>query len=485
MELLSIFVSTFNSIFKLAFVVFAGYIATRTAGFSSDARKVFSTVIFQFLIPALVLSQTATSVDRINTLIDWWYLPLCAIMINVINFSCTYAISRIFRLEQNVRRVFVYSVAFGNMMYIPLALVDSMTSESSIFGENANERGGAYICTFILMSTLIYWVFGYSYIQKNQSDDENVLDSMKTDEKGVEMKSEMTRIVISGDPTPLLVTTNISNSANSTTSFDISSEDDVDQKRVEEEPLISQKDEQKEMKLPTKNVCVVNEKPTPNSSISTQPTKDLNEKEKMISINNLKKVLKFVTIPFLWISKMYTDKVPLVVRRGINNLCTPPTLATLFGIVLVVLYPVRDFIFVNGPISIVGRSIKYLGGAAVVCALFVLGGNLSSGPKAGNIKWYVIVIGLFVRMVIVPALCIGINFGMWYFKMIPSDPLFFFVVCVESMTPPALNSTIVMNIVYPKGNSECSSLLFWAYLFSTITLSLWMVVTLSLITFMA
>ena len=137
--------------------------------------------------------------------------------------------------------------------------------------------------------------------------------------------------------------------------------------------------------------------------------------------------------------------------------------------------------FDEGALSILGRCFKYLGGAAVISALFILGGNLSTGPKGGNIKWYVIFIALLVRLIIVPAICIGLNFLLWYYGIIPDDPMFFFVCCIESCTPPALNSAIVINIVYPEGNEQASSLMFWSYLSSLFTLTAFMIVILQLI----
>ena len=185
MNILNIIQSTFNSIFKLIFVVFAGFLATKTANFNETVRRGYSTIVFQYLVPSVIFAQTATAVDRIDKILEWWYLLVICFIINLLSFPSIWLVAKIFKIDKLTTRVFVYSIAFGNTMYIPLALVDSITSESTMFGANAKELGGAYICTYLLLSTLIYWIFGYSYIQRNQIEVDE-LKIVKQNEETVE-----------------------------------------------------------------------------------------------------------------------------------------------------------------------------------------------------------------------------------------------------------------------------------------------------------
>ncbi|BFU26063.1 transporter, auxin efflux carrier family protein [Entamoeba histolytica HM-1:IMSS-B] len=483
MEPLLVIVSTFNAIFKLVVISVAGFLATYTAHFDATVRRGYSTLVFQYFVPAIIFTQTATSVERINTLVDWWYLPISAILINGLAFPSIFFVAKIFKLDRLTTRVFVYAISFGNTMYIPLALVDSITSETTLFGLNGKDRGGAYICTFLLMSTLIYWVFGYSFIQKNQieteniENNENIVITTTLNNDNLIEETKQSEDVINTFKSVL-------NDKQPNEEYEMKDEIKNNETKENESINIDNKKSQNSFELSTNGSSKIEE----HSIITDSEIDSININQPSSSTNftyfkSIQQSCRRIIIQLKSICSIVLSYIPLPIKRGIKNLCTPPTIATLLGIILILMYPVRDLLFNDGKLAIIGRSLKYLGSAAVISALFILGGNLSTGPKGGNIKWYVIVIALFVRMVIVPIICIGIHFTLWWYNIIPSDPMYFFVVCIESCTPPALNSAIVVNIVYPKGNEQCSSLLFWAYLTSLLTLSVGMIGTLQLISY--
>ncbi|ELP87722.1 hypothetical protein EIN_410550 [Entamoeba invadens IP1] len=435
MDVLTILLAIFNAVFKLAVIAFAGFFATKTSGFTPEIRKGFSTIVFHYFLTAVIFSQTATSMDTIITLVEWWFLPFAGVIVFVIAFPAMYIIGKLFKLDTKTRRVFVYSISFGNTMYIPLALVDSITSETDLFGDNGKEKGGAYICAYLIATSLIYWIFGYTYIQKNQvaTDEEN--------KKQIKLEDEL---------------------------LTVQHED-------------STKVEKNELNTDAEQKSLTNEK----SQVDTKeiPQTTLLDEETKLSIfkRHLSNLYEKVKHMFSIVHGLYLKYIPASVRLGLSKLVNPPTLATIFGLFMVIINPVRDLFFDGGKFDIIGRTLSYIGSAAVICALFILGGNLSSGPRGGKIRWYVIIIGLFTRLVIVPAICIGINYLLWYYKFIPTDNMFFFIVSIEACTPPALNSSLVMNMIYPDGNEECGSLLFFAYLSAIATLSGWMAVIMLLI----
>ena len=436
MNFATIIISTFNSIFKLVFVVIAGFLATKTANFNEKIRKGYSTVVFQYFVPATVFAQAATAVSRIYEITHWWYLFVICLIINCINFPTIWILAKVFKLDKYTRRIFVYSVVFGNTMYLPLAMVESITSESNVFGPNAKETGTAYICTFLLLGTLIYWILGYSYVKRNQDDVEQ-LQRKNENETNDEMKSKM-----KSEDYPLIENVNKNN------------KNEVINQTVEIEMMILKDD------IENKQENIIEENKNKENVIETQP-------------NKLKQIITTV--------KSYCEKIPEPIRRIIRNVLAPPSVATLLGILFILMYPVRDFFFGDGGLSIIGRSFKYLGSAAVISALFILGGNLSNGPSGGTIKWYVIAIAVLLRMIIVPCICIALNFVLWFYGVLPSDPMFFFVCCIESCTPPAFNGSIVINIVYPEGNKQASTLMFWFYTTALFTETIFVSIILHLI----
>ena len=414
MNITTIITSTFNSIFKLVFVVIAGFLATKTANFNETIRRGYSTIVFQYLVPAVIFAQTATAVDRIDKIFEWWYLILICLIINLLSFPSIWFVAKLFRLDKLTTRVFVYSIAFGNTMYIPLALVDSITSESSIFGENGKEIGGAYICTYLLLSTLIYWIFGYSYVQRNQIDveemkkqkqresenenenvpliDDEMNDKINVNKKGNEKENKEVEIEMN----------EINNEINEENKENKEQIEEIEQQiEIKENEIKENENEEEQIK--GDDYQNNNQKDTENKQLDNQQQN--NQKQ-----NKLQQCL--TTIKSLY------NKIPESIRRIIKNVFTPPSVATILGIILILIYPLRDLLFNDGALSIFGRCFEYLGGAAVISALFILGGNLSSGPKGGNVKWYVIVVALIIRLIVVPSICIALNFVLWYYDII-------------------------------------------------------------------
>ncbi|KAL7717330.1 Auxin efflux carrier family protein [Entamoeba marina] len=465
-----IILSTFYAVFKLVVVAVAGFFATYTANFNKELRGGYSRLVFQYFVPATIFTQTATSVDRITDIVDWWWLLLSVLLINCLALLFTHAIAAIFRLETKLKRVFVFTIAFGNTMYIPLALVDSLTSETDIFKDGSKERGGAYICTFLLGATTFYWTYGYSYMQKNQDETigENEEDML------VELSEENDDVPTQNDDIASLEKMNEIQTSPNAKEQSVDSLNSPNQKQSELDDS-SQNDIKESTQKLEDSQTLINTSSTPLTDpllINEESSNSSFKRFKDVSINALKKIS--IPFSFVW------SKTPSPIKKIIKSLLTPPTIAVFTGLLFVLAYPVRDVFFDDGKLAIIGRSLKYLGTAAVISALFILGGNLSSGPRGGKIKWYIIFIGLFSRLVIIPSICISIHFLLWHFGIIPSDPMFFVVLCIESCTPPALNTAIIMSIVYPDGNEDCATILFWAYLFSLITLSGWLVVSMFL-----
>ena len=140
---------------------------------------------------------------------------------------------------------------------------------------------------------------------------------------------------------------------------------------------------------------------------------------------------------------------------------------------------IRDPVLVSGDLSIVGRCISYLGSCTVFCALFLLGGSLSNGPKGGNVPFWKIAIGLLFRMIIIPIGCWVVTYLLYHYGILPQNKMMYFVLQIEAFAPPALNSLVVVNVCYPSGINTSSSILFWCYMIAIVSLTVDIIVTMT------
>ena len=114
MNIGTIILSTFYAIFKLFFVAFAGFLATKTADFDKPRRKGLSTIVFQYFVPCILFVQTSSSVKRITDLATWWWLPTSALVMVFLFFCTSWIIATVFRLDKLTKRLFVYVLTFPN-----------------------------------------------------------------------------------------------------------------------------------------------------------------------------------------------------------------------------------------------------------------------------------------------------------------------------------------------------------------------------------
>ncbi|EMD47780.1 transporter, auxin efflux carrier family protein [Entamoeba histolytica HM-1:IMSS-B] len=189
----------------------------------------------------------------------------------------------------------------------------------------------------------------------------------------------------------------------------------------------------------------------------------------------LKKIGYCISQPFI---KIWM-KLPEIIRFSIKNLFSIPTMAAILGVIFMLIKPIRDPLLVSGNWSIIGRCISYLGSCTVFCALFLLGGALSNGPRGGTISTWKIMIGIIARMVIIPTICWVATYLLYKYEILPSNKVMYFVLQIESFAPPALNSLVVVNVCYPNGTNSTSTILFWSYMLAIISLTVDIIITMT------
>ncbi|ELP92433.1 hypothetical protein EIN_334100 [Entamoeba invadens IP1] len=439
----------------------------------------------------------------------------------------------ILRLPKTDNRVFAFTLGFKNVMYLTMATVEALTLETDELGENAKELGFSYICVYQLTFMVAFFVLGYNFINLNTRTKDNEEDKNSKEENVTEMKIDETTLQNNTEismensfeksPKPKQTTgdTELHISSSKKQKHKMSKktkkeekvnllETEIEEEKVLETPVVSnvcdlQNDEQKA--FPNREKIHA----SPLVEIEMDDSKTLEEKTETVEQNfvigdtqttlemplqnsqhkfsskitqiyetlklTIKKVITKVSQPFIFL----WSKLPEIVRFSIKNFFSIPTMSAIFGIIFMLIKPLRDTLLVSGNWSIIGRCIYYLGSPTVFCALFLLGGSLANGPKGGNIKTWKILVGIIYRMVICPVVSWVSIYMLYKYQILPQNKVMYFVLQIESFSPPALNSLIVVNVCYPKGVDSTSTILFWCYMLAIFTFAVDIVITMNTI----
>ncbi|KAI4325400.1 hypothetical protein MLD38_030804 [Melastoma candidum] len=166
-------------------------------------------------------------------------------------------------------------------------------------------------------------------------------------------------------------------------------------------------------------------------------------------------------------------KVGGYLHQILKELMSPPNVAAVLGFVFGAVTWLRHLIIGdNAPLRVLQESIKLLGDGAIPCITLILGGNLTSGFRSSKIKPTVVVGVIVVRYLISPAIGICVVKAAANLGLLPSDPLYHYVLMIQFTVPPAMNIG-TMTQLFGVGNDECSVIFFWTYLVAALALTLW------------
>ncbi|EDR28640.1 hypothetical protein, conserved [Entamoeba dispar SAW760] len=469
------------AVIKIMCITLMGFAASKFSGFNTQVRSIFSKVIFTYFMPCVVLYQVATAIDTISELKELWILPVASIIHTSLQFFPILVVSYIIRIPKEDRSLYSFVLGFANVMYIPMAVIEALTGETDELGENAKSKANQYICAYQISFMVTFFIIGYDYFNLTTRERENKgkTDSQIKEPEELAIEMEETQPVEKKEEACKEI-----EFKQPTKSEEIIKDIETPKTSKGEDTNIHKEDEtltkEENTNIPKEESIKIDKTLSKEEDIKTDKTVSNNKKDisgESLKINKMKiEIDKFkkklyniktkLCYPFVYV----WNKFPSIVRSSIKNFFSPPTICTIIGVILMLLKWVRDPLFIRTDWSIIGRCINYMGSAAVFCALFLLGGSFEKGPFGSSIPFWKIVVGVFVRMVLFPAVSWICTFFMWKHDILPSSKVFYFVLQMESFAPPAINGLIVVNVCYPKGVKSCSAILFWCYMFAILNI---------------
>ncbi|KAJ0440220.1 putative membrane transport protein [Helianthus annuus] len=107
--------------------------------------------------------------------------------------------------------------------------------------------------------------------------------------------------------------------------------------------------------------------------------------------------------------------------------------------------------------------------------------HVPTGLRNASIRPIVIIVIIIVRYVFLPLIGIGVIRAAAALGLLPSDPLFKFVLLIQFTVPPAMNIS-TMTQLFDVGQEECSVLTMWTYIVAAFALTGWSTVFMSILT---
>lgn len=419
---------------KLLSLTMIGLVLARFEMIPRATFKLLSKLVFALFLPCLIFIHLGSSMTPQN-FIRWWFIPVNVLLSTGIGCLLGYLVVLLCRPPPEFKRFTIIMTGFGNTGNLPLAIVGSVChSVNNPFGLDCSRRGLAYVSfaqwvAVILVYTLVYHMM------------EPPLEYYEIVEEGTEIEEQQMDDVSA----PLLVEA--------------------------EWPGIEEK-ETEHSKTPFIARVFYSI-----SSLTSLP--DIDPRNGGISRADTPQSIRCFAAPRM------VRKIRVVAEQTpIQHILQPPTIASLLAIIIGVIPYLKGFVFgYDAPLSVITDSLEILAGAMVPAVMLILGGMLSEGPNDSSLGCRTTIGIIVARLVVLPIFGIGIvTLADKLNIVVEGDRMYLFVLLLQYTTP----SAILLGAIASLRNyavREASSILFWQHILALVSLSVYNVMFIKLLSY--
>ncbi|XAR73652.1 hypothetical protein NMG60_11007693 [Bertholletia excelsa] len=160
-------------------------------------------------------------------------------------------------------------------------------------------------------------------------------------------------------------------------------------------------------------------------------------------------------------------------KMNLKMLFAPATIATIIGLLIGVINPVRKIMIgENAPLRVLESSASLLGDATIPAMTLIVGANLLRGLKVSGVGFWIVVGVNVVRYIALPISGVVVVKAARQFGLVGLDPLYEFVLLLQYALPSAMAIGTITQL-FEVGESECSVIMLWNYAVASIFLTLW------------
>ncbi|KAK9129145.1 hypothetical protein Sjap_009632 [Stephania japonica] len=177
-------------------------------------------------------------------------------------------------------------------------------------------------------------------------------------------------------------------------------------------------------------------------------------------------------IKVYWLLK-FNKALKIPSRNSLKKLFTPSTIGAIVGLFIGVVPQIRGLLIGDSaPLRVVEDSFFLLFIQDCQENLLICSSCRHLGLKGSGVQASVIVGVVLVRYVLLPLFGILVVKGATHIGLIHSEPLYRFVLLLQYAVPPAMNIGTITQL-FGVAENECSIIMLWTYALASISLSLW------------
>lgn len=379
------------------------------------ARHHLNNVVFYVFIPALVGGSLADTVTA-SSIVSLWFMPVNILLTFIIGSALGWVLVKITRTPEHLHGLVIGSCAAGNLGNLLLIIIPAVCEENnSPFGDKltCSTNGQALVSLSMAIGAVYIWTYVYNIIRAYEN--------------------------VSGKDLSKASTISIDCSGKTLDMFN---------------------ENYTESLLQSRRVSFAE-----GSEVQDDEYSDVEEQNSQFEDNEVRKETRLTKI------KQHFDIV--LDKINLKMWFTPTTIATIVGLLIGVISPIRKLMIGdNAPLRVIDSSASLLGEATVPAMTLIVGANLFKGLKKSGVGLWLVIGILVVRYVALPLVGIGIVKAAHHVGFVGSDSLYQFVLLIQYSLPPAMAIGTITQL-FEVGESECSVIMLWTYVVAAIALTLW------------
>lgn len=416
MAVVDLFVVALIPVLKTLLITAVGLVLAveRVNILGNAARHHLNNVVFYVFIPALVGGSLADTVTA-SSIVSLWFMPVNILLTFIIGSALGWMLVKITRTPEHLHGLVIGSCAAGNLGNLLLIIIPAVCEESnSPFGDKltCSTNGQALVSLSMAIGAIYIWTYVYNIIRAYG------------DVSGKDLSKASTISIDCTGKTLDMFNENYTESL-------------LQSRRASFEGCEVQDDEY--------------------SDVEEQNSEFVDDEvKKETGLTKIKQHFDIVL-----------DKINL------KMWLTPSTIATIVGLLIGVISPIRKLMIGdNAPLRVIDSSASLLGQATVPAMTLIVGANLFKGMKKSGVGLWLVIGILVIRYVALPLVGIGIVKAAHHVGFVGSDSLYQFVLLIQYSLPPAMAIGTITQL-FEVGESECSVIMLWTYVVAAIALTLW------------
>lgn len=158
-----------QSVLSIIIIIGIGYLLTWKGWFDEATGKLFTRVVINVSLPALMLSNLMSTFDRkaLITAIGGVVIPFASMLIS---FGISVVVSHMLRIEKGRKGT------FQTMFFVSNTIFMGMPVNTALFGDVSTP----YVLLYYIANTTLFWTLGIYLIQRDGGKREGSLFSMQT-----------------------------------------------------------------------------------------------------------------------------------------------------------------------------------------------------------------------------------------------------------------------------------------------------------------